>query len=100
MHRRRAVQKTANFGDASIREDEDVSTTVSLSCNTARRPATFGENGNLYDQDASISTDNPQPEGLTGPSHGGSVASLESRQFQAMEGRQTSETPLPARART
>ena len=30
MHRRRAVQKTANIGDASIRDDAEESTTVSL----------------------------------------------------------------------
>ena len=37
-------------------------------------PSCSPEDGNLYDQDTSISTDDPQPEGLTGPSHGGSVA--------------------------
>ena len=46
-------------------------------------PSCSPEDGNLYDQGAtqddyhtpvSISTDDPMPEGLTGPSHGGSVA--------------------------
>ena len=44
------------------------------------QPSCSPEDGNHYDQDPSISTDNPQPEGLTGPSHGGSVASLEARE--------------------
>ena len=51
-------------------------------------PSCSPEDGNHYDQDASISTDNPQPEGLTGPSHGGSVASLEARESQARQSRQ------------
>lgn len=46
-------------------------------------PSCSPDDGNNYDQDASISTDNTQPEGLTGPSHGGSVASLEARQGRA-----------------
>ena len=49
------------------------------------QPSCSPEDGNHYDQDASISTDDPQPEGLTGPSHGGSVASLEARESQALE---------------
>ena len=44
------------------------------------QPSCSPEDGNHYDQYPSISTDNPQPEGLTGPSHGGSVASLEARE--------------------
>ena len=52
-------------------------------------PSCSPEDGNHYDQDPSISTDNPQPEGLTGPSHGGSVASLEARQSQARQSRRT-----------
>ena len=45
-----------------------------------------GTSANHYDQEASIRrTDDPQPDGLTGPSHGGSVASLEARQGQALE---------------
>ena len=54
---------------------------TSASCRYAP-PSCSPEDGNLYDQEASISTDDPQPEGLTGPSHGGSVASLEARQSQ------------------
>lgn len=46
-------------------------------------PSCSPEDGKLYDQESSISTDNHQPEGLTGPSHGGSVASLEARESQA-----------------
>ena len=34
-------------------------------------PSCSPEDGNLYDQDTSISTDDPQPEGLTGPTAGG-----------------------------
>ena len=48
-------------------------------------PSCSPEDGNHYDQDPSISTDNTQPEGLTGPSHGGSVASLEARESQARQ---------------
>ena len=44
------------------------------------QPSCSPEDGNHYDQDTSISTDDTQPEGLTGPSHGGSVASLEARE--------------------
>ena len=54
---------------------------TSASCRYAP-PSCSPEDGNLYDQESSISTDNPQPKKLTGPSHGGSVASLESRQSQ------------------
>ena len=53
----------------------------SASCRYAP-PSCSPEDGNHYDQDPSISTDNPQPEGLTGPSHGGSVASLEALESQ------------------
>ena len=52
------------------------------------QPSCSPEDGNHYDQDSSISTDDPQPEGLTGPSHGGSVASLEARESQARQSRQ------------
>lgn len=52
------------------------------------QPSCSPEDGNLYDQESSISTDNHQPEGLTGPSHGGSVASLEARESQARKSRQ------------
>ena len=48
-------------------------------------PSCSPEDGNHYDQDPSIITDNPQPEGLTGPSHGGSVASLEAMESQARQ---------------
>ena len=48
-------------------------------------PSCSPEDGNHYDQDASISTDNPQPEGLTGTIHGGSVASLKALESQARQ---------------
>lgn len=51
-------------------------------------PSCSPEDGNHYDQDPSTSADKPQPEGLTGPSHGGSVASLEARESQARQSRQ------------
>lgn len=60
---------------------------TSASCRYAP-PSCSPEDGNHYDQDTSISTDNPQPEGLTGPRHGGSVASLEARESQARQSRQ------------
>lgn len=53
----------------------------------SRSPEAAAQSGKAYDQESSISTDDPQPEGLTGPSHGGSVASLEARQVQARESR-------------
>ena len=56
----------------------------SASCRYAP-PSCSPEDGNHYDQDASTSADDPQPEGLTGPSHGGSVASLEARESQAKQ---------------
>lgn len=87
--------RQAKNGDAATREGADVSTTVSRnmrqpaktrdtseSCRYAP-PSCSPEDGNHYDQDAPTSTDDPQPEGLTGPSHGGSVASLEARESQA-----------------
>lgn len=52
----------------------------------SRSPEAAAQSGKDYGpRQASISTDEPQPEGLTGPSHGGSVASLEARQGQARE---------------
>ena len=57
---------------------------TSESCRYAQ-PSCSPEDGNIYDQDSSTSTDDTQPEGLTGPSHGGSVASLEARHGQARE---------------
>ena len=56
-------------------------------------PSCSPEDGNHYDQDHSISTDNTQPEGLTGPSHGGSVASLEARESQARQSQRTGAAP-------
>ena len=56
-------------------------------------PSCSPEDGNHYDQDPSISTDNTQPEGLTGPSHGGSVASLEARESQARQSQRTGAAP-------
>lgn len=58
---------------------------TSESCRYAP-PSCSPDDGKHYDQDTSISTDDPQPEGLTGPSHGGSVASLEARQSQRRTG--------------
>lgn len=57
---------------------------TSASCRYAQ-PSCSPEDGNHYDQEPSISADDPQPEGLTGPSHGGSVASLEAMESQALE---------------
>lgn len=52
----------------------------------SRSPEAAAQSGKAYDQEPyRVSTDKPQPEGLTGPSHGGSVASLEARQGQALE---------------
>jgi len=52
----------------------------------SRSPEAAAQSGKDYDQKSyRVSTDDPQPEGLTGPSHGGSVASLEARQGQALE---------------
>lgn len=56
----------------------------SASCRYAQ-PSCSPEDGNHYDQEPSISADDPQPEGLTGPSHCGSVASLEARESQDLE---------------
>ena len=47
----------------------------SASCRYAQ-PSCSPEDGNHYDQDTSISTDNPQPEGLTGPNAGGSCVEI------------------------
>ena len=48
---------------------------TSASCRYAQ-PSCSPEDGNHYDQDTSISTDNPQPEGLTGPTAGGSCVEI------------------------
>lgn len=48
---------------------------TSASCRYAP-PSCSTEDGNHYDQDASISTDDPQPEGLTGPTAGGSCGEI------------------------
>ena len=89
--------RQAKNGDAATREGADVSTTVSRNMRQSAKtrdnsescryapPSCSPEDGIIYDQDASISTNDPQPEGLTGPSHGGSVASLEARHGQALE---------------
>lgn len=58
---------------------------TSESCRYAP-PSCSPEDGNLYDQEAQRSTDDPQPDGLTGPSHGGSVASLEALESQRRTG--------------
>ena len=89
--------RQAKNGDAATREGADESTTVSrnmrqsaktrytsASCRYAP-PSCSTEDGNHYDQESSISTDNPHPEGLTGPSHGGSVASLDALESQARQ---------------
>jgi len=75
----------------------------------SRSPEAAAQSGKDYDQEPyRVSTDEPQPEGLTGPSHGGSVASLEARQGQALESQRRAGadsvrgTPLhsaPARSR-
>lgn len=71
-----ALEPSASiYGDAATREGADESTTVSRNSDGPRQ----AKNGE--------SADDPQPEGLTGPSHGGSVASLEARQVQARESR-------------
>ena len=57
---------------------------TSESCRYAP-PSCSPEDGKLYDQEPYTSTDDTKPDGLTGPSHGGSVASLEARQSQALE---------------
>ena len=49
-------------------------------------PSCSPEDGNHYDQDPSTSTNDPKPEGMTGPSHGGSVASLEALESQRRTG--------------
>ena len=84
--------------DGDIREGADESTTVSRNMRKSAKtrdtsasfryapPSCSPEDGNHYDQEPSISTDDPQPEGLTGPSHGGSVASLEDRQSRRTGG--------------
>ena len=56
-------------------------------------PSCSPEDGNHYDQDPSINTDDTQTEGLTGPSHGGSVASLEARESQARQSKRTGAAP-------
>ena len=89
--------RQAKNGDTATREGADVSTTVSrnmrqsaktrdtsASCRYAP-PSCSPEDGNHYDQEPSISADDPQPDGLTGPSHGGSVASLEALESQARQ---------------
>ena len=48
---------------------------TSASCRYAP-PSCSTEDGNHYDQDASTSTDDPQPEGLTGPTAGGSCGEI------------------------
>ena len=57
---------------------------TSASCRYAPQSCS-PEDCNHYDQEAPISTDNHQPDALTGPIHGGSVASLEARKGQALE---------------
>ena len=46
-------------------------------------PSCSPDDGKLYDKEPSTRTDDTQPEGLTGPSHGGSVASLDALESQA-----------------
>lgn len=58
---------------------------TSASCRYAPQSCS-PEDCNNYDQDTSISADDPKPEGLTGPSHGGSVASLEALESQRRAG--------------
>ena len=80
--------RQAKNGEAATREGADVSSTfsknmrqpaktryTSASCRYAP-PSCSTEDGNHYDQDASTSTDDPQPEGLTGPTAGGSCGEI------------------------
>ena len=97
----------SHYGDAATREGADESTTVSRNMRRvpqteapahgfsggrtaqgtmSRSPEAAAQSGKDYDQESSISTDDPQPEGLTGPSHGGSVASLEALESQRRAG--------------
>lgn len=92
--------RQAKNGEAATREGADVSITFSKNMRQTAKtrdtrasvryapPSCSPDDGNIYDQESSISTDNHQPEGLTGPSHGGSVASLEARESQARQSRQ------------
>ena len=82
--------RQAKKGDAATREGADVSTTFSKNTRQSAKtrdnsddsrcryapPSCSPEDGNHYDQDTSISTDNPQPEGLTGPTAGGSCVEI------------------------
>ena len=84
----RSPEASAQSGKASALDslpDKDGQSAKTMDTSASCRyapPSCSPEDGNHYDQDPSISTDNPQPEGLTGPSHGGSVASLEALEIQ------------------
>ena len=74
--------------DGDTREDSQAKQDGSaITRNETRHIDALEPSANIYEQESSISTDDPQPEGLTGPSHGGSVASLEARESQALESR-------------
>lgn len=80
--------RQAKNGEAATREGADVSTTFSKNmrqpANTRDTraigryapPSCSPEDGNHYDQDAPISTDNHQPDGLTGQTAGGSCGEI------------------------
>lgn len=85
----RSPEAAAQSGKAYDQETEDISTRASNS--GTGKPIPAPQTGKCFAtrqvprQAEEISTGNPQPEGMTGPSHGGSVASLEARQSQARE---------------
>lgn len=80
--------RQAKNGEAATREGADVSSTFSNNTRQSAKtrdnresgryaqPSCSPEDGNHYDQDASTSTYNPQPDGLTGPTAGGSCGEI------------------------
>lgn len=80
--------RQAKNGEAATREGADVSSTFSNNTRQSAKtrdnresgryaqPSCSPEDGNHYDQDAPISTDKPQPDGLTGPTAGGSCGEI------------------------
>ena len=80
--------RQAKNGEAATREGADVSSTFSNNTRQSAKtrdnresgryaqPSCGPEDGNHYDQDASTSTYNPQPDGLTGPTAGGSCGEI------------------------
>ena len=80
--------RQAKNGEAATREGADVSSTFSNNTRQSAKtrdnresgryaqPSCGPEDGNHYNQDASTSTYNPQPDGLTGPTAGGSCGEI------------------------